>query len=565
MARKRFGELLVEAGLLTPERLEQALAEQRASGLRLGDLLLRKGWITDEQFCAVLEQQMAIPRVRLYRYAVADDVLALVPEEYARQRGVLPLERKNGALVVAMADPTDNFTIDELRLRTGMPVQPVIALRDELERAIGHFYAVKDSVHRATAEALEAQPEVPVEPSAGSDGDSSAVARLVQEALTFAVRQMASDLHFEPVEEGLRVRVRIDGILHTQRTLPHAMRGPVTARLKLIAGLNVAERRLPQDGRIRLRLENRDVDFRVSTLPVTEGEKTVVRVLDPQAGVRSLHGLDLSPENLAELQRVIASPYGLVLVTGPTGSGKSSTLYAALAEASSDAVNVVTLEDPVEYRIPGINQTQINPAVGLTFAQGLRAVLRQDPDIVMVGEIRDPETAEMAVRAAITGHLVFSTLHTNTAVSAVTRLMDMGVDRYLIAPALRAVMAQRLVRRVCPRCSELTPPDALEAEQLAAAGLKVEALRQPRGCSYCFHTGFKGRLAIQEVLPITEEMRHLIIRGEPESAIQAVARKQGRRSLFEDGLRKVAAGLTTLGEVYRQSFQEGAGGGIDAD
>jgi len=563
VARKRLGELLNEAGLLTREQLEQALAEQPASGLRLGELLLRKGWITEEQYCAVLEQQMGIPRVRLYRHTVPDDVLALVPEEFARQRKVLPLQRHAGGLLVAMADPTDNFTIDELRMRTGLPIQPAIALRDELERAIQHFYTVKSSLNRAQEEVRAAEP-APTD-SDQWEGDSSAVALLVEEVLNFAVEQNASDIHFEPVEEGLRVRIRVDGVLHTARTLPLAMRAPVTARLKLVAGLNVAERRLPQDGRIRLRMESREVDFRVSTLPVIFGEKTVVRILDPQVGVRRLESLDLSPTNLRLLRRAIEAPHGLVLVTGPTGSGKSSTLYAVLSEIDTARINVVTLEDPVEYQLAGINQTQINPAIGLTFANGLRAVLRQDPDVVMVGEIRDSETAEMAVRASITGHLVFSTLHTNTAVGAVTRLVDMGVDRYLIAPALRAVMAQRLVRRVCPHCSELVPPSELEAEQLASIGRTVEALPRPRGCDYCLQTGFRGRLAIHEVIPITQRMRQIIVRGEPESALLAEARRAGSRSLLEDGLQKVAAGMTTLGEVLRQTFQDEGGDGADGD
>lgn len=563
MARKRFGELLVASGLLTPEQLKQALKDQQQTGLHLGEQLVQQGWITGEQYCTILEQQTGIPRVRLAHYTVPDDVLALVPEEFARQRSVLPLQRNAGSLLVAMADPTDNFTIDELRICTGLPIQPAIAMRDELEWAIQHYYTVKSSLNRAQEEVQAA--EALREDSAHWEEDSSAVAELVEEVLNFAVRENASDIHFEPVEEGLRVRIRVDGVLRTVRTLPLTMRAPVTARLKLVAGLNVAERRLPQDGRIRLHIEGREVDFRTSTLPVVFGEKTVVRILDPQVGVRQLESLDLSPTNLALLRQAVAAPYGLALVTGPTGSGKSSTLYAVLSEMDTAGVNVVTLEDPVEYQLPGINQMQVNPPVGLTFANGLRAVLRQDPDVVMVGEIRDAETAEMAVRAAITGHLVFSTLHTNTAVGAVTRLVDMGVDRYLIAPALRVVVAQRLVRRVCPHCAEWVPPTELEAEQLAAVGLSAEALPRRRGCDSCLQTGFKGRLAIHEVLPVTERMRQIIVRGEPESALLAEARRTGSRPLLEDGFQKAAAGLTTLGEVLRQTFQDEGEGRLHGD
>jgi type IV pilus assembly protein PilB len=555
MAGKLLGELLVDAGLLTADRLQQALMEQKRSGSRLGEWLLHKGWITEDQLYTALEQQLGIQRVRLYRYTVEPSVLDYVPEEYARKRHVLPLERQNGTLTVAMSDPTDYYAQEELRLRTGLQIQPVIASRDELERAIRHFY----STQPPAAAAVEGRgaPEEEADPTTVSDADSSAVARLVQEVLTFAVRQHASDVHVEPQPEGVRVRMRIDGVLHTERMLPRTMLGVVTARLKLIAGLNVAERRLPQDGRIRIKVDGRDIDFRVSTLPLAAGEKAVMRVLDPGSGVRSLEELSLSPANLRLMERAMAERHGLVLVTGPTGSGKTSTLYAALAKVSSVAVNIVTLEDPIEYQLAGVNQLQVNPAIGLTFAQGLRAVLRQDPDIVMVGEIRDGETASMAVRAALTGHLVLSTLHTNGAVSTINRLTDMGVDRFLVAPALRTVVAQRLVRRLCEFCSREEEPDQTERAELSRWGIATQSVRHAVGCPVCFQTGYKGRMALHEILPVSEEVRRMVIRGESEAELMTCIRRRGFRTMLEDGLEKVAAGWTTLSEVLRECPPDG--------
>jgi len=448
-----------------------------------------------------------------------------------------------------VSDPLDYYASDELRLRTGFEIEPVLVGRDELLRAVDQFYAVQSSVERAAAEVVDLAPAARI---AGlEDGDASAVATLVNEILTLAVRQQASDIHFEPVLAGVKIRVRIDGVLRTERMLPTKMAGIVTARLKLISGLDLTERRLPQDGRIRAAVDQREVDFRVSTLPISGGEKVVVRVLDAEAGMRRLSRLGFTPRNLQTLERALHAPYGMVLVTGPTGSGKTSTLYGALLELNTDSVNVVTLEDPIEYQLQGINQVQVNPAIGLTFAQGLRAILRQDPNVVMVGEIRDTETAEMGLRAALTGHLLISTIHTNHAAGAITRLLDMGLQSFLIAPALRCVLAQRLVRRLCPHCSQLQEVAEDDRAPFAAVGLDVRAVRRSVGCPVCLHTGYHGRLALLEALEVTDDVRRLIVRGGSEAEILAVARSQGMRTLYDDGLVKVAAGETSLAEVFR--------------
>ncbi|GGJ09509.1 type II secretion system protein E [Alicyclobacillus cellulosilyticus] len=558
MARKRIGDLLEEAGLVSPEQLQRALDIQKQTRERLGDILVRLGVISESQLMDVLEQQLGIPRVRLAGYKPDPAVTSLVPEPLVRRHQVLPLRREGNRLVLAMADPLDYFAMDDVRLATGLHVQPVMAAKDELRAAIERSYGTRapmDEAQRAASASAE-RDEVATE----LVDESSPVVRLVNRIVTQAVLARASDLHFDPDPRGLQVRIRVDGVMRPDQLIPKQLQPMVVARIKVMAELDVAERRLPQDGRFRIRVENRDVDVRVSTLPTLHGEKVVLRLFDAAQGLFSLDQLQFSQENLRLVREMLARSHGMVLVSGPTGSGKTSTLYAALAACNRSEVNVITIEDPVEYQLPGVNQVAVNPATGLTFSAGLRAILRQDPDIVMVGEIRDAETAEIAIRAALTGHLVLSTLHTSSAVQTVTRLVDMGVEPYLVASAVTGVIAQRLVRKVCPECKAAYEPTGEEAAWLAAYGAwRAENGWQAgfvtgRGCAACAGTGYYGRIAVQEVLRVDEELRRRIARGAPEEDLRAYAVAAGMRPLLQDAIAKAAAGLTSLAEVKRVAW-----------
>lgn len=545
--RKRLGDLLVESGIITPGQLEEALAVQKASGKRLGDVLMELGMITEQQLIEALEFQLGIPHVQLHRQTIDPRVLEMVPERVVRQYTVLPLRIENRKLVVAMADPLDYFAIDELQMITGFPVSPVIASKEAIKTAIERHYglrtrdaALDEVLQAATRTAEDAQVE-----------DNSPVARMVQQILTHAVRIGASDVHIDPFDDRVRLRLRVDGVLRTEREYPPAMHAAILTRLKVMAGLNITEKRLPQDGRFELTVEGRPIDVRLSTLPTVHGEKAVLRLLDSARLVTDVDKLGFSPRAAEHFRELIRAPHGMVLITGPTGSGKTTTLYAALRTLNRDEVNIVTIEDPVEYQLPGIHQVQVNPQIGLTFARGLRAILRQDPNIIMVGEIRDRETAEIATRAALTGHLVLSTLHTNDAVGALTRLVDMGVEPYLVASSVRGVVAQRLVRRVCPRCKTAVEPTAEEREVLASHGLTAERLFRGQGCGECSRTGYLGRTAIQEVFVVDRTVREMLVRGRSETEILAHLQAHGFVPMIRDGLEKVVAGVTTMSEVLQ--------------
>lgn len=545
--RKRLGELLVEAGLITEQQLQDALREQKERNMRLGDVLISRGYITEQQRIEVLEYQLGIPHVQLFRQKIDPKAIHLIPQKLAEQHKVLPLRVEGNKLFVAMDDPLDYFAIDELRMATGMWIEPAIASREELERAIRRYYGLQESVERVmqNLEAREADDALP------EDDENSPVVKTVNQIIQQAVQIGASDIHIDPQEDSLRVRYRVDGMMRTERPLPPNMQSVIVARIKVVAGMNVAERRLPQDGRVEIDIESRKVDIRISTLPTIHGEKVVMRILDLSNTLTEIEKLGFSPHNLQLFLKGINSPHGIVFITGPTGSGKTTTLYSALSRLNRDEVNIITIEDPVEYQLKGINQLQVNPQVGLTFARGLRAILRQDPNIVMVGEIRDVETAEIAVRAAMTGHLVLSTLHSNSAVNAITRLIDMGVEPFLVASALNCVVAQRLVRRVCPHCAEEREPSPQEGELFAACGIKADRLKIGRGCGECSRTGYRGRLAIHEVLACDDGLRSMILQKRTDSEYRAYASARGLIPLVQDGLAKAAAGLTTVSEVFR--------------
>jgi type IV pilus assembly protein PilB len=544
--RKRLGDLLVEAGLITEAQLEEALKE-KAPGQKLGDALLQRGYITEQQLIEVLEFQLGIPHVSLYRYPIDPKLTNLIPKEFAKRHMVMPLKIEGERLLVAMADPMDFFVIDDLRLSTGFHIETAIASKDDILRAINKYYDIDESVE----DFLQMAPAAETVEEERITEDDSPIVRLVNQILQLAVEQRASDIHIDPQETKVLVRYRIDGILRTDRALPKHMQSMLTARIKILANMDITEHRIPQDGRIKMNIDFHPVDLRVSTLPTVYGEKIVMRVLDLGAALNDIHKLGFNQLNLQRFIELIERPTGIVLITGPTGAGKSSTLYAALNHLNSEEVNIITIEDPVEYQIEGINQIQVNPNVGLTFAQGLRSILRQDPNIIMVGEIRDRETAEVAIRASLTGHLVLSTLHTNDALSTITRLIDMGIEPFLVATSLAGVVSQRLVRRVCRDCQEEQEPTKREIEIFARRGMKIDKLVRGRGCPTCNMTGYKGRIAIHELLVMTDEMRRVILNKEPFSKLRELAIKNRMIFLIDDGLLKVKQGLTTLEEVLK--------------
>ncbi|MBW7650785.1 GspE/PulE family protein [Anoxybacillus sp. ST4] len=547
--RKRLGDLLIEAGLITKEQLEETLKE-KAPGQKLGDALLQRGYITEQQLIEVLEFQLGIPHVSLYRYPIDPKLTNLVPKEFAKRNMLIPLKQEGDRLFVAMADPMDFFAIDDLRLSTGFHIEVAIASKDDILRAINKYYDIDDSVE----EFLNIAPAQEVREQEKLVEDDSPIVRLVNQILQMAVEQRASDIHIDPQETKVVIRYRIDGILRTERALPKHMQGMLTARIKILANMDITEHRVPQDGRIKMNIDFHPVDLRVSTLPTIYGEKIVMRVLDLGAALNDLNKLGFNKLNLQRFIQLIEQPTGIVLITGPTGSGKSSTLYAALNRLNGEHVNIITIEDPVEYQLEGVNQIQVNPNVGMTFAEGLRSILRQDPNIIMVGEIRDRETAEIAIRASLTGHLVLSTLHTNDALSTVARLIDMGVEPFLVATSLSGVVSQRLVRRVCRDCQEEHEPTKREIEIFARRGLKIEKVMRGRGCPTCNMTGYKGRIALHELMVMSDEMRKVILNGESLSKLREIAIKNKMIFLIDDGLLKVKQGLTTTEEVLRVSI-----------
>ncbi|MDN4096160.1 ATPase, T2SS/T4P/T4SS family [Brevibacillus agri] len=552
MSRKRLGDILVESGIVTTDQLQEALVEQKKSKLKLGDHLLQSGYITEQQLIEILEYQLGIPHVSLFRMRLDPSLSAIVPEELARRHSLVPLKKEENKLTVAMVDPLDYYAIDELRMSTGFVINVVIATRDEIQRAISRMYSMQGSVQELM-EGIEVPEDLE---EARIFDDNSPIVRLVNQMFEQAVQLRASDIHIEPMEDGIRVRFRIDGLMRTERVLPRHMQGMLTARLKIMANLNIAERRMPQDGRVQMNVDFKEIDIRMSTLPTIYGEKIVMRLLDLTNALVEMSQLGLSKRNLAMFQELVTMSNGIVLVTGPTGSGKSTTLYSALNHLNSEHVNIITVEDPVEYQLDGINQVQVNENIGMSFASALRSILRQDPDIIMVGEIRDKETAEIAIRAALTGHSVFSTLHTNDAVSSITRLVDMGIPSFLIASSVHGVLAQRLVRRICKDCKQEYQASEQEKKLFAQKGLNVETLWRGKGCASCQMTGYRGRIAVHEVFKIDDTIRSMLIQNLPSHEYKKYAMKNGMVLLFDDGLLKVKQGITTMEEIYRISVSQ---------
>ena len=586
----RIGELLLKEKRITPEQLQDALNYQRTAGGKLGANLVKLGIVKDEEITALLSKQYGVPSIALHQFEIDPAVIKLVPAETARKYQILPLSRAGATLTIAMTDPTNVFAMDDVKFMTGYNVEPVVASEIALLDSIDKYYgAAAQAAAKAAAntappgesalevaqralddmpmltasdhvEVIEELEEISAETLA-RQGEEAPVIKLVNVVLMSAISKGASDIHIEPYEKEYRIRYRIDGLLYNIMSPPLKMRDAITSRIKIMAKLDIAEKRLPQDGRIKIRFTDdgtpKDIDFRVSCLPTLFGEKIVMRLLDKSKLMLDMTKLGFEDESLQKLDTAINKPWGMVLVTGPTGSGKTNTLYSSIAKINTIETNIMTAEDPVEFNLLGVNQVQVRENIGLNFAAALRSFLRQDPNIILVGEIRDFETAEIAVKAALTGHLVLSTLHTNDAPSTINRLMNMGIEPFLVASSLNLVCAQRLVRRVCTNCKVEDPvaPQALEQMGFTSDDAKTVTPMKGTGCEKCNKTGYKGRVGLYEVMEITDELRELVLVGASSLELRRKAVEEGMITLRGSGLRKVKAGVTTLEEVLRETVR----------
>jgi type IV pilus assembly protein PilB len=579
----RIGELLLKEKRISPEQLQEALNYQKASGGKLGLNLVKLGFVKDEEITALLSRQYGVPSISLGDFEIDQSVVKLIPAETAQKYQILPLSRAGATLTIAMTDPTNVFAMDDIKFMTGYNVEPVVASESAVMEAIARYYnlvakpvsgngnglpsaldfanqALQDLplVDASDVEVLEELEEISVEALA-RQGEEAPVIRLVNVMLMSAISKGASDIHIEPYEKELRIRYRIDGVLYNIMAPPMKFRDPIASRVKIMAKLDIAEKRLPQDGRIKIRFNDagraKEIDFRVSCLPTLFGEKIVLRLLDREKLMLDMTKLGFERESLTKFEEAIARPWGMVLVTGPTGSGKTNTLYSSIAKLNTAETNIMTAEDPVEFNLPGINQVQIREGIGLNFAAALRSFLRQDPNIILVGEVRDFETAEIAIKAALTGHLVLSTLHTNDAPSTISRLMNMGIEPFLVASSVNLICAQRLVRRVCKVCAE---PVAVAAPTLVKIGFGPEDAAsvtpsKGRGCDKCNNTGYKGRVGLYEVMEVDDEIKELILVGASGLELRRKAVERGMVTLRQSGLRKVKDGQTTIEEVLRET------------
>jgi type IV pilus assembly protein PilB len=550
---KQLGQILIELGFITPEQLEVALEEHRKTPKSIGRVLIDLGMIKEADLVRALAEQVGLEFVDLDEFPVDATATVLLPEALARRYRALPIGEREGKLLVAMSDPANVYALDDIRTITGRDVQPVVATANDVERAIQKYAGMDSQVEALASVAAEAQE--------GDEEDLEAaledapIVKLVNAIMTQAVGDRASDVHLEPGEKNVRIRFRVDGVLHEPMpAAPKNIQGGLISRLKVMADLNIAEKRIPQDGRISMKVGGKQLDLRVATLPTVHGEKVVIRVLDKSSALLKLEDLGFLETSYEQFARSFSKPYGAILVTGPTGSGKSTTMYSTLNILNEIDKNIITVEDPVEYRLAGVNQIQVNPKAGLTFASALRSILRADPDIVLIGEIRDKETATIAIEAALTGHLVLSSLHTNDAPSAISRLVEMDVETFLVASAIDCVVAQRLARKLCERCKVAYAP---EVPELQAAGFpewvwgEIGELYHHAGCPACSNTGYRGRIGLYEVMPMTEEIERLTVERASADAIKHVAIEQGMISLRDDGLEKVRLGVTSLEEVAR--------------
>jgi type IV pilus assembly protein PilB len=584
----RIGELLLKEKRITPDQLQEALNYQKANGGKLGFNLVKLGFVKDEELTALLSKQYGVPSINLSQFEIDPAVIKLIPAETAHKYQIIPLSRSGATLTIAMTDPTNVFAMDDIKFMTGYNVEPVVASETAVAEAIARYYAAAAAAKAASGgtttasgsalemaaksieemsiagaedvEVLDDLEEISAE-SLEKQGGEAPVIKLVNVVLMSAIQKGASDIHIEPYEKEFRVRYRIDGILYNIMAPPMKMRDAITSRIKIMSKLDIAEKRLPQDGRIKIRFadngKSKDIDFRVSCLPTLFGEKIVMRLLDKDKLMLDMTKLGFESESLSRFEVAIGKPWGMVLVTGPTGSGKTNTLYSSLAKINTPETNIMTAEDPVEFNLPGINQVQVRENIGLNFAAALRSFLRQDPNIILVGEIRDFETAEIAVKASLTGHLVLSTLHTNDAPSTINRLMNMGIEPFLVASSVNLICAQRLVRRICANCKadHATPAQALVQAGFSAEDAKTVVPKKGAGCEKCNNTGYKGRVGLYEVMEVTDELRELILVGASGLELRRKAVEEGMLTLRMSGLRKVKDGLTTIEEVARETVK----------
>src|SRR5712672_220779 len=568
----RLGEILVKESLITQDQLQKALEFQRANGGKLGSCLTKMGFITDDDITGVLSRQYGVPSINLKYYEIDPNVIKLIPQDTASRYQVIPLSRVGSVLTIAMTDPTNVFAMDDIKFMTGFNVEPVVASESAIGDAITRFYGgtstnqeeisnlMKDLVDEENELELAAEESEMDLATLEKAAEEAPIIMLVNLILTDSVKRGASDIHIEPYELEMRVRFRVDGQLQTVMTPPLRLKDAITSRLKIMAKLDIAEKRLPQDGRIMIKYKadgkKKELDFRVSTVPTLYGEKVVMRLLDKENLRLDMTKLGFEPESLEKFQRAVLKPYGMVLVTGPTGSGKTNTLYSSVSLLNKPGTNIMTAEDPVEFQLHGVNQVQMKESIGLNFAAALRAFLRQDPNVILVGEIRDFETAEIGVDAAITGHLVLSTLHTNGAPETITRLMNMGIEPFLVATSVHLICAQRLVRKICKDCAEPVevPVQTLIEEGYSPEEAKTVQIMKGKGCATCNKTGYKGRTGLYEVMEVDDEIRELVLVGASALELKKKAIERGMITLRRSGLIKVAAGVTTLEEVARETI-----------
>ncbi|MDD6136733.1 MAG: ATPase, T2SS/T4P/T4SS family [Lachnospiraceae bacterium] len=559
----RIGDLLVEAGAITQEELDMALEKQKESGGRLGNVIMEMGFISQELLITVLTAQMGIDYCEIKAVKIEDDILELVPEAMVQKYRVVPIgydENNPNILKIAMVDPMDLNAIDDISISTGLQVEPLFSMEDDINEVIGKYYGNTQAMEAAEQyrkEMLAGGLTTADEEAMNEDIENSPIVLLVKQIIEGGVRQRASDIHIEPLESCVRVRYRIDGALKQVMTYDYSLLAGISARIKIIGGMDIAEKRKPQDGRITIVVDHKEFDVRVSILPTVYGEKTVMRLTSKDGLTKPKSALGLGEEELKVFDGILSNPHGIILVTGPTGSGKSTTLYTSLSELNTEEVNIITVEDPVEANIDGINQVQVNVKAEMTFPAALRSILRQDPDIIMIGEIRDSETAKIAVQAAITGHLVVSTLHTNSAASTVTRIVDMGIESYVAGDALVGVIAQRLVRRLCNSCKAPRLADEDEKKILGVEGDDEVVIYEPVGCPMCGDTGYAGRIGVYEMMPISKELQAVIARGSTADVIEKQALSEGMLTLKMGAAKHVLNGITSLHEMKKITYETG--------
>lgn len=552
MALKRIGDILIEKNVLTTEELSEAIAKKEESE-RIGETLVRLNMVSEMQILKALEDSTGVRRISLQNVTIDEHLTQIIDEDFCRRHTIIPIRTEGMKLIFATSDPLDYEVIEELRLLTGLRPAPYSAARNDIISQIEKYYGFT-----RTLEALGINKGVIAdeEESKGEETESTPMVKLVNQILTSAVFQRASDIHIEPLDDKVQVRYRVDGILDIVKEFPIKIHKQMVSRIKVMSGMDITESRIPQDGRIQTLIQQKTLDLRISTLPTVRGEKVVMRLLDISGSTNMLDSLGLNKLEEKHIREMISKPNGIMLVSGPTGSGKTTTLYACLNELNKPDINIVTVEDPVEIKVKGINQVQVKPEVNLTFANSLRSILRQDPNIIMIGEIRDVETAEIAIRASLTGHLVLSTIHTNSAVKTLTRLLDMEIEPFLIGSSLSGIVAQRLVRKLCPDCSYYDEASPSEKETFKKYNIEIEKTKHAKGCPSCNYKGYAGRVGIFEILPISKNMEKLIAKNSSNEEIEKQAVKEGMVSLMESGLKKVSEGITTLEELLKVASDE---------